>query len=121
MASEKGIERLRSERDFSAVYATGKSWAAPGAVLYSKATDRSIARIGFVAGRRLGSAVQRNRAKRLLREAFREAVGWRKPPGGVDLVLVARRRLLDLEWDQVVGMVENLLARGQVLEREARE
>ncbi|MHB0884783.1 MAG: ribonuclease P protein component [Bacillota bacterium] len=103
------------------MYATGKSWATPGAVLYAKPTERSIARIGFVAGRRLGSAVQRNRAKRLLREAFRAVAGGRKPPVGVDLVLVARRRLLELDWEQVVGMVESLLARGQVLERGARE
>lgn len=121
MTSARGIERLRSEKDFSEVYAAGKSWASPGVVLYARPTGGLSVRVGFVAGRRLGPAVQRNRAKRLLREAFRAVVVGREPAAGVDVVLVARHRLLDLDWTEILGMVEDLLARGRVFEREARE
>ena len=49
-------------------------------------TDRSRTRLAVVASRRVGGAVQRNRAKRLLREAAR-SLAWRP---GLDVVLVAR-------------------------------
>lgn len=47
------------------------------------------ARLGIVASRRVGTAVVRNRAKRVVREAFRR----NKPAPGVDLVVVAKREL----------------------------
>ncbi|MHB8927320.1 MAG: ribonuclease P protein component [Bacillota bacterium] len=111
------IEKLRSQRDFRRVYETGRSWVMPGAVLYVRPTASRVAKVGFVAGRRLGPAVQRNRAKRLLRGAFRAALGDCRPAGGADLILVARRRLLELRWAEVVETVEHLLTRAQVIER----
>lgn len=56
-------------------------------------------RLGVVAGRQIGGAVQRNRAKRRLREAFRRKRAGFRP--GFDVVLVARRPLLDAPWSEV--------------------
>lgn len=53
--------------------------------------DGDAARIAYVASRRVGTAVRRNRAKRLLREAAR-SVRWRE---GVDAVIVARPTCAD--------------------------
>jgi ribonuclease P protein component len=47
-------------------------------------------RLGLAASRRLGGAVARNRAKRLLRESFR-----RQKPAGTDLVLIPKREILE--------------------------
>jgi ribonuclease P protein component len=57
-------------------------WAAP--------TGGEGARLGLAASRRLGGAVARNRAKRLLRDTFRRA----KAPAGLDLVLVPKKAIL---------------------------
>ncbi len=103
------VERLRSSDDFSAVYQAGRSWTLPGAALYVRPNGRAISRVGFVAGKRIGSAVNRNRAKRILREAFRLCVAGNPPPGGVDLVFIARRGLLAMGWEDARGTVDALL------------
>jgi ribonuclease P protein component len=55
------------------------------------------ARLGIVASRKLGDAVRRNRAKRLIREVFRQSP---PPPGrqGVDIVVIPRRELFDAAY-----------------------
>ncbi len=63
-------------------------------------------RIGVVAGRRVGTAVARNRAKRLLREAARHLYPHLVP--GWDLVLIARPPILDVKEPQVEAALERL-------------
>jgi ribonuclease P protein component len=74
------------------VYNEGRSWIHPLLVLVARPNDLDFTRVAFVAGRRVGKAVDRNRAKRLMREAAR-SVYPRVDPGW-DIVLVARRRIL---------------------------
>lgn len=52
------------------------------------ARGTGVTRVTFVCGRSVGGAVARNRARRLLREAWREAGG--AAPPGADVVVVAR-------------------------------
>lgn len=61
--------------------------------------DSDIRRLGVIASRRVGGAVQRNRCKRLLREAFR--LNQEALPAGSDLVLISRRRLLGMKYPEV--------------------
>jgi ribonuclease P protein component len=56
-------------------------------------------RVGFVASRKVGGAVSRNRAKRLLREVFRRQAPAVELP--VDIVLVARGPILDAAYEDV--------------------
>lgn len=78
--------------------------------------DDGPARVAFVAGRKVGGAVQRNRAKRRLRGAVRSV----ELPSGVDLVVVARPQALAAPADVLareLGAVTNGAARRA---REAR-
>ncbi len=68
--------------------------------LFVLPTRLEVTRLGIAATRKLGAAVQRNRAKRLVREVFRR----NKPPRGYDVVVVPKREMLsagfvDLEAD----------------------
>ena len=64
--------RLKTEEDFQRVYEEGKKQVNNYFVIYGRENDRGIPRIGLVTSRSLGKAVERNRVKRMLREAFRK-------------------------------------------------
>jgi len=84
---QTGFRLTRSE-DFKRVRQSGKSYAHPLMVLIVQANDEVKLRVGVTAGRGVGTAVKRNQAKRLMREAMRPL-----PPSivpGWDLVLIAR-------------------------------
>lgn len=85
--------RLSRSGDFDRVYREGRSHANRYLVLYAfprdeEADGEADLRLGLSVGRKVGGAVERNRVKRCLREAF-WALGDRLP-GGCDFVLVAR-------------------------------
>jgi ribonuclease P protein component len=65
----------------------------------------------FVAGRRVGGAVDRNRARRILRAAWREVAP--KVGNGYDVVLVARAGILKTRTHELVTEVAELLSRAQ--------
>jgi ribonuclease P protein component len=81
--------RLSRSAEFERVYRQGRSSANRHLVLYvfpNPATERP--RLGLSVSRKVGGAVERNRVKRLLREAFARAEDALEP--GQDVVLVAR-------------------------------
>lgn len=81
------VDRLRYPRDIAAVLRGRRQRAGRLAVVYVReAEHEGPARIAVVASRKVGGAVARNRAKRLLREAARHLI-WEP---GYDVVLVAR-------------------------------
>lgn len=68
--------------------------------------------VAFVAGRRVGGAVDRNRARRILRAAWREVEP--KVGDGYDVALVARAGILKTRTHELVTEVAELLSRAQV-------
>jgi len=76
---------------FQQVYQTGTSVANSWLVLYVFTQEEGNSLVGVAAGRRLGSAVVRNRIKRLLREAYR--LEQRHIVPGKHLILVGRQRM----------------------------
>lgn len=79
--------RLRDGRDIATVFRARRQQPAGAVVVHVRDRgDTAPARVAVVASKRVGHAVARNRAKRLLREAAR-GLTWRD---GLDVVLVAR-------------------------------
>ncbi len=74
--------------DFQRVWDDGKSYSHPLVVLRARANGMEQCRFGFVAGKKIGKATVRNRAKRLLREAIRPRLPNITP--GWDIILIAR-------------------------------
>jgi len=109
--SKQGI--LRKNKNFQAVYRTGKSYANRLMVLYVLSADSTNRRIGFAAGKRLGNAVVRNRVKRLLREAYR--LNQHKLLGNVDLVLVGRQAMVKSNYNAVAKAFLDLCGKARIL------
>ncbi|HIE10809.1 MAG TPA: ribonuclease P protein component [Kiritimatiellae bacterium] len=99
-------QRLRRPREFQEAYAQGRRWAGRYMVLWLRSGEGAALRLGVVASRRIGGAVKRNRARRLLRELFRRERKHMR--GDCDVVLVARKELLDAGWEELVSELRGL-------------
>lgn len=84
--------RVRRRADFERAYAEGNKRVGKWCVLFARANGLEFSRLGVTATRKIGNAVRRNRAKRLVREAFRQIQDMLPP--GLDLVVVVRQSLL---------------------------
>ncbi|HET9553070.1 MAG TPA: ribonuclease P protein component [Anaeromyxobacteraceae bacterium] len=85
--------RLRRRREFLAVQQRGARLFAGEVLVLSQGPGTGQARIGITVSSKVGNAVERNRVKRWVREAFRE-IQAELPP--VDLVVVARKGAVDM-------------------------
>jgi ribonuclease P protein component len=94
------------------VYREGRRYSGDALVLYVRPTD-SGRRIGVTAGRGLGGAVVRNRAKRRVREAYRRVAP--KLCGYGDVVFVARSGAVAAGFEAIVREMEALCAAGRLL------
>ena len=91
MAAFRPAEHIRRRPDFQRVYDQGIRVRGRYSTVFLLPTSLAFARLGIAATKKLGGAVVRNRAKRLIREVFRR----NKIARGVDVVIVPRRELLD--------------------------
>lgn len=105
--------RLTRSEDFVRVRRYGKSYAHPLVVLIAQPGLLNQVRVGVAAGRTTGSAVHRNRAKRLLREAIRPWLP--RLPSGWDLILIARPSLVTASLEDTRTALNGLLHRAQII------
>jgi ribonuclease P protein component len=108
--------RLRNEFEVRQVRARGKAYAEGPIVIrvLPNALERPQNRYAFIAGKRVGKAVERNRAKRLCREAIRFYHPRLKP--GHDLVMIVRGQAAELpSYEAARGIIERLLIKARLL------
>jgi ribonuclease P protein component len=92
--------RVRRRGEYQRVFNTGLRVQSRFFTLVMAVSSRPGLRLGIVASRKLGNAVRRNRAKRLIREVFRHAPPL-PAPSGVDLVVIPRRELFDAAYSSL--------------------
>lgn len=93
---------------FNRVYGRGKSYVHPHCVLYVAKNRVGYTRIGLTATKKVGHAVQRNRARRVMKAAIDEHLDYNI--GGYDLVFVARGITPHLKSWQLSEVVAKLFA-----------
>jgi ribonuclease P protein component len=105
--------RLTRSTDFKRVRRFGKSYAHPLVVLIVQPSEGPNLRVGVTAGRTVGFAVQRNRAKRLLRVAMQSLIADLAP--GSDLLLIARQPMIASTLVETRAALQSLLRRARLL------
>lgn len=96
----KNAQILNDNRDFVRLYRRGQSAVSPLLVTYARrGGEQKRRRVGITATKKVGGAVQRNRAKRLIRAAWREVES--EAPYGWDFIFVARARTTGAKMQQV--------------------
>ena len=105
-----GRNVLRRPWQFRLVYQVGKKVNGKYAVLFYHQTGEPVAAplIGVVASKRVGGAVERNRAKRLLREAVRDTAN-RMIRRDLWVVLVAKRSILECSSRDVAQDLQTVM------------
>jgi len=100
-------EHVRKRADFELIYETGFKRSGRLMTMFTRERDAGTARLGIAATRKMGASVERNRAKRLVRELFRH----HKPQRPVDVVVVPRREVLDAPYARLEAEFNALLNR----------
>lgn len=106
---------LRNKRDFSVLYNKGTSVGERCLVLIYRKNGLPYNRRAFLASKKVGNSVQRNRARRLLKESLRELPEALKT--GYDLIFIARRTILDLKCADVKKSMEAALKKANLVDK----
>ena len=97
-------EILNDNKDFLALYKKGRYAASKYSVIYVRPNGKPFNRLGITAGKKVGNAVCRNRAKRLIRLAYRNAEV--NLPVGMDIVIVARTAICSIKSDEYCSYMD---------------
>jgi ribonuclease P protein component len=100
-------ERITRRADSQRIYQQGARTSGRFMTVFTLPNQLPVMRLGVSATRKLGSAVARNRAKRLAREIFRR----HKLHAGMDVVVIPRREMLDADFGSLEADYCSLLRR----------
>lgn len=106
---------LRRKKDFSVLYSKGKSIGDRYIVLFYKKNGLEYNRIAFLASKKVGNSVIRNRARRLMKQSYRQlesdvGTGW-------DLIIIARNTINGCKCQEVFKSLKSAFKRANLLEK----
>lgn len=111
---------LNRNCDFRRLYYKGRSYTNPALVVYLKKSGAGICRIGITVSKKIGSAVERNRCKRIIRAAWKNVE--KEISGSWDIVFVARGKTKYLKSTDIEkAMLEIFRQAGAVNEKSNTE
>lgn len=100
---------LRNQADFDAVYNKGRSFGDKYVVVFYLKNHLDHNRTGFLASKKVGNSVKRNRARRLMRESYRHFKD--ELPTGYDIIIIARNTISGRSFREVDSSIRNAFRR----------
>ena len=107
---------LRKKSDFSAIYNKGKSIGDRYVVLFYRKNGLPYHRTGFLASKKVGNSVKRNRARRLMKESYRHLL-LMLPQDGYDFIIIARNTISNQKCADVERSLRSAFRRTGVMEK----
>ncbi|MBE6795878.1 MAG: ribonuclease P protein component [Ruminococcaceae bacterium] len=104
---------LNCNPDFRRLYNRGKAVTDPALVIYYSKNRAGICRIGITTSKKIGNAVERNRSRRVIKEAFRKVASQVAP--GYDFVFVARSKTKYLKSTYIEEVMLRIFAQEGLL------
>lgn len=104
---------LNLNKEFRRVYGRGKSYVHPALVVYVLRNGAGFCRVGITVSKKVGCAVVRNRARRVIQEALRQT--YPAIHGGWDIVCVARGRTPGKKSTEITAVLTALLQKAGLL------
>ncbi len=98
-------EVMRQNKLFQQCYHCGKSIPSRDIVIYARKNQLPVNRLGITTGKKVGNAVCRSRARRLIRQAWREHE--LEAPVGMDIVIVARSHINEVKSTDISQFLAN--------------
>ena len=105
--------RIINNNEYRLVYKHGKYEVGRMCVLYRMPVAKQKTRIGFVTGKKVGGAVERNRARRLMKEVYR--LNQHQIREGYHIVIVGRGPLKDATYERAEQEMLYLLRKSKLL------
>ncbi len=96
-------EIMNRNRDFLYLYKKVKSVICKYFLIYVRKNNKSYNRLGITSGKKVGNAVHRNRARRIIRQAYYE--NEKNLPIGIDIVIVARAAACGIKSDALSNWI----------------
>ena len=97
------------KKNFSSIYNKGKSVGDRYVVVFYRKNNLPYARKAFLASKKVGNSVKRNRARRLMKESYR--LTDKKVPDGYDVIFIARNTIADAKCADVKKSLESAIRR----------
>ena len=108
------IITIKENRDFRRLYRKKISYISPALVVYFKENGAGFSRLGITVGKKVGKAVKRNRAKRVIRQAYRDLLPLFSR--NVDMVIVARKKSAEIKSFEAREELEKLLKKAKIID-----
>lgn len=106
---------LRNKKDFSALYNKGRSVGEKYVVLFFRKNGKAFNRTAFLASKKVGKSVIRNRARRLMKESYRALEG--SLPIGYDFIFIARNTICNRKCADVKKSIEAAIKKSGILNK----
>ena len=109
---------VKENRDFSRIYKRGKSFVSPVLVTYVIKNRSDNVRYGITTGKKIGNAVKRSRARRVIRSGY-DFIGsfYSKLNSGYDIIFVARGKTPFVKSQVVLSAMQKQLEQAGVISK----